>query len=200
MILMNLEDFNDLIRSEHSEKFARHKLFDEHCFVFNDPSILANGQYSEFRSKIADELNINPRNIAIVGSAKFGWSMAPAKYGQRYIHGASDIDIVIISKELFENFWYQIRQAYFNGYSQLRNSYRNDVFSKFIVIRDTSNVNSVYVRDLKRSLMSLNKIVNEFLMIENKASYRIYSDWCDAELYHPKGIMALQEVIVNAYP
>lgn len=196
---MEFDDFKDLMISEKPDRFARHNLFDEHCFVFNGAKISSSGTYSEFRSRIADDLGINPRNIAIVGSAKFGWSMSPMKFGNKYVHGDSDIDIIIVSKDFYENCWKQLRTAYFNGYNKIRQNYRNDIFSKFLVIKDISNIDSLYIRELKMAMMSLNKSVNDFLMLEGKASYRIYSDWCDAELYHTKGIAELQEVINNAH-
>ncbi len=131
----------------------------------------------------------------MIGSAKYGWSMSPEKVGNPYIHGQSDIDIAIVSREMFESAWTQIRRAYFNGYDDLRKLHRNDVFARFLVIHRASLSDSTYLRELRKRLLSLNKIVNEALGIENKATYRVYYDWPDVEAYHIKGLYSLKEVI-----
>lgn len=124
--------------------------------------------------------------------------MSPQKFGTAYTHGASDIDIVIVSHAFFESSWAQIREAYFKGYDSLRSSHRNEIFAKFVVIKSSVNYDSKYLRDLRIQLLALNKIVRDFLSIEDKASYRIYDDWSDVELYHAKGVKLLQEGIFHA--
>ena len=124
--------------------------------------------------------------------------MSPEKVGAAYEHGASDVDIVIVSSPLFESAWSQIRRAYFNGYSDMRNLHRNEVFSRFLVVRSNVEYSSNYLRDLRKNLLGLNKVVREKIGVEDKAKYRIYCDWSDVELYHSKGLRELQERQLDA--
>ncbi len=56
------------------------------------------------KEDISDEFNVNPHNVIMVGSAKLGFSISPQKLWQHFNEN-SDIDIVIISEDLFKSFW-----------------------------------------------------------------------------------------------
>jgi len=48
-------------------------------------------------------LQVEPRNITIIGSARLGWSLSSGqKFGKQYSH-ESDLDFAIISERLFAN-------------------------------------------------------------------------------------------------
>lgn len=193
--LMDFEEFKTLLRQSDPDHFARHRLFDEGCWVFQSDTIKSRGNYAEFRGEIADFLEINPRSVAIIGSAKFGWSMSPEKIGNQFNLDKSDIDIVIVSSNLFEDIWHQILRAYYNGYSNLRKSHSKEIFAKFVIVKSDLDSKSDFLRDLRRRLLGLNGIVNRFLSIEDRARYRIYRDWSDVELYHARGLSEFQEAI-----
>lgn len=196
--LLTEEEFRALVQGADPRSFVRHGLLGPDCYVFDTETIKTRGTYAQFQGAIADHLDLNPRNVAVIGSAKFGRSMAPDKFGAPYQHGDSDIDIAIVSRELFESAWRQLRQAYFNGYEELRREHRNAVFARFIVLRQNTDKSSSYLRDLRIQMMELNRITSQFLSIEDMASYRIYSDWSDFELYHEKGLRQLQERLRDA--
>lgn len=193
---MTLEEFKDVLLASRPADFARHQLLNEDCWVFEQGPQSARGLYSEFRSEIADLLDINPRCVAIIGSAKFGWSMSPSKFGNAYIHDVSDIDIVLVSGLLFNDAWHQIRQAYYGGYTVLQKTHARETFARYLVLKNI-DYNSSYLRNLQIKLSDLNRIVNKYLGVEDKANYRIYYDWSDVELYHAKGLLSLQGEIGN---
>ena len=155
----------------------RHTLLDDTCYVFDNDAVSTRGSYIHFRREISDHLDLNPRNVAIIGSAKFGWSMSPEKFGAAYNHQESDIDIAIVSRPLFESCWDQIRRAFYNGYDHIRKDHRNEIFAKFLILHPKINYDSMYLRDIRKQMLDLNRIVYEHLKIEDKAKYRIYEDW-----------------------
>ncbi len=59
------------------------------------------GIYESIRSWVGSRLNIDPKELNVTGSARLGQSLAPNKMGKPFGDG-SDLDIFIISSELFE--------------------------------------------------------------------------------------------------
>lgn len=58
--------------------------------------------YESIRSWVGSRLNIDPKELNVTGSARLGQSLAPHKIGKPFEDG-SDLDIFIISSELFEH-------------------------------------------------------------------------------------------------
>lgn len=74
------------------------------------------GEFFDFRRRIADKFGIGFHEVFVVGSAKLGFS----PYKDKQFDLDSDIDVVIVSERLFDDFMEQIRR--YQG--QLRRSRR----------------------------------------------------------------------------
>ncbi|HEU0301634.1 MAG TPA: hypothetical protein VFR37_19420 [Longimicrobium sp.] len=61
-------------------------------------------------SSVADHFKVHPANVLIVGSAKLGFSIAPKKR-YRYFNDRSDIDVVVVSEQLFDEIWWEIHST-----------------------------------------------------------------------------------------
>ncbi len=57
--------------------------------------------FEDSRIWIAKHLGTNPENITLTGSSRLGFSLNPRKLGSPY-RESSDLDLIIISNELFE--------------------------------------------------------------------------------------------------
>ncbi|SOD60684.1 hypothetical protein SAMN06297387_102215 [Streptomyces zhaozhouensis] len=64
--------------------------------------------YVKWRHLVATELGVDPMAVQLVGSARLGYSMNPRK-GFRKFNSRSDLDIAIISPELFDKAWRELR-------------------------------------------------------------------------------------------
>ncbi len=82
---------------------ANKYLFDSFPYCFKDNPDL----YYFMREEICKFFNIHPKNFCIVGSGKIGFSLNPKKYGKEF-DNYSDIDIVLISDELFHQLWLKL--------------------------------------------------------------------------------------------
>jgi hypothetical protein len=78
-------------------------LEDEVPFVFLDKP----GSYSALRASLAESFSLSKVQIFLVGSAKFGFSMSPEKFGTAF-SPHSDIDVDIVSRELFDELWFDL--------------------------------------------------------------------------------------------
>ena len=96
-----------------------------------DCHVIDQNNYLELKSIVADHFKIHPNEVLIVGSGKMGFSIAEniAKGKMRYRHFSetSDIDVAIISQNLFDRIWKDLfdfiedkgfwqRQQEFTGY------------------------------------------------------------------------------------
>lgn len=64
--------------------------------------------YIRWRHLVASALEVDPMAIQLMGSARLGYSMNPKK-GFRRFNTKSDLDIAVISPELFEKAWAELR-------------------------------------------------------------------------------------------
>jgi len=71
------------------------------------------GIYESIRSWVGSRLNIDPKELNVTGSARLGQSLAPNKMGKPFGDG-SDLDIFIISSELFEQLKSDFHKWYYD--------------------------------------------------------------------------------------
>jgi len=70
-------------------------------------AMLASDQEADLRSAISREMHVNMRDVMITGSAKLGFNLVgkPNRPSLSEFCDTSDIDVVIISTELFVRYW-----------------------------------------------------------------------------------------------
>jgi len=90
------------------------------------------------RLRRAFKLDVHPLQLVICGSAHLGFSPVPSKLGQPFDARQSDIDIAVVSPELFESWWDELRQA--PPPRAIREQIASDLFWGFI---DASKLHEV---------------------------------------------------------
>lgn len=99
-----LEVVKERIRALSADAFTSHYLLDRVPHIFADRA-----QYVEWKSTLAQDLQVDPYAIVVVGSSCLGWSLSPTKLFNPF-HGRSDIDVAVISSMHFETAWKWLRQ------------------------------------------------------------------------------------------
>ncbi|MFD0557090.1 hypothetical protein FB566_2345 [Stackebrandtia endophytica] len=66
-------------------------------------------KYVKWRHQVASALEVDPMAIQLVGSARLGYSINPKKNFKKF-HKDSDLDIAVISPELFDKAWGELRE------------------------------------------------------------------------------------------
>ncbi|MFI6525595.1 hypothetical protein [Streptomyces uncialis] len=90
--------------------------------------------YIQWRHLVATELGVDPMAIQLVGSARLGYSLNPSK-NYRKFHENSDLDIAVISPELFEKAWGELRDIVEGDlFPQRKNQLRKAVFEECIAL------------------------------------------------------------------
>lgn len=110
MLDKNLLDKQIEIFKEDLKRYSTHELVQKKL-IFGGSIILDDDKYFSLRQKISKKFKVHPNEVLIVGSSKLGFSIAPNK---RYVHfgDISDIDVVIVSDELFSNVWSSVYSAW----------------------------------------------------------------------------------------
>ncbi len=109
----------DLYILEPQQVFRKY-IVDGECCIFE------NNIQMKLREEISNKYSLDYNSIIIVGSSKLGFSIKPKRRFQPF-NDDSDIDIAIISKNLFEQIWERVHKyRNYNGNFQKSNEfYRN---------------------------------------------------------------------------
>lgn len=147
-------------------------------FFINQFGSEAIRKYQEFRVYMASVFNVTTNDIMICGSSLLGYSLSPDKNYADF-NGNSDVDIVIISKRLFNEYW----KEFFNDYvySKLTgNNYKitaKNIFKHFVDFHyDYVLTHPLYIKWEKKTSGYIKDLQIKFNFPE-KISYRIYSSF-----------------------
>lgn len=75
---------------------------------------LDNDRHYRLRQTVADFLHVEYSQVFMVGSAKLGFSIKPKRRFQPF-YDLSDIDIVVVCRDLFEEIWREVFRFERNG-------------------------------------------------------------------------------------
>lgn len=185
------KSFLSLISSTSTEEVVQKVIFDSFPFAFTHTP----ENYWLLRTSVCKKFEIHPQNFSIIGSAKLGFSLNPKKRGTPFSDG-SDIDVVLISDNLFETLWLKLI------------TYRNSVYCQL-----DSNSKKRF-EDLQKILfwgqLRLDKLSDSFdfakewwtffneLSIDVKYGKRqiraaIFKSWHHATYYYEKSINKIKE-------
>jgi hypothetical protein len=189
---MDVDGFKASIRRMDPLEFCRSQLFDQSLWLYAPESgVPIYGCYADLKMQVASAVDINPNNVAVVGSAKYGFSMSPLKGYRPFDVQSSDIDIVIVAGDLFETVWREMREAIYNDYTQLKQHHAYEIIMRFIVLKSSSRYHTTYLRQTARAIEALTKSLNMSTRLDIPFKYRVYASWKDVEMYHVKGINSL---------
>lgn len=85
---------------------------------------IARSLYSAFKTRV------HPLQLIVCGSAHLGFSPVPDKLGRTFDPSRNDIDVAVISAELFESWWTELQSSGLD--ESVRNTVARDLFWGFI--------------------------------------------------------------------
>lgn len=144
---MNRDECLDIIKGldTHTKRinFVNKHLFHGIPHVFMNKE----NEYFEFRNRIADKFKISFHEVFIVGSGKLGFSY----HKDKLFDYNSDIDVVIVNENLFEDFYSKISDYQY----KLDKSYK-------IISSDERNTYYEFMRYLIKGWMRPDKLPTSF--------------------------------------
>jgi hypothetical protein len=104
--MIDVEQFMQLAREEITEgDLVGRIILDRLPFTFESKK-----QYFQWRAALAEGIQVDPRDIILVGSAATGRSLSPGKRFKVF-DAHSDVDIAVLSPTHFEQSWQWFRSA-----------------------------------------------------------------------------------------
>ncbi len=93
------DKFRELLRAFPHDVLAKRYIVSGMPFIFRDAPL----NYISFNEVLANRLDVGHHDLAIVGSARIGFSLSQREYGRAFAMG-SDVDVVVVSPSLFSEF------------------------------------------------------------------------------------------------
>jgi len=156
-------------------------------YILTSDPICFNGKDSiiyELRKMLADHFDVHLKNIEIVGSGKLGISLnpSPARYGKKF-NKNSDIDLVIVSGELFDIAWHELvkKESSMFGREQEKITSCYENISKGIISPDKLPNKMEFSKKWWSIFSSLSSIEK---FEKRKIRGRLFKDWWFVEKYY----------------
>lgn len=153
----------------------------------------------DFKMLVSDAMGIGFNNVVMVGSAKIGYSLSPKKFLKIFTDEGeckSDIDIAIVSPQLFDYFWKLFRASYDITKEGLYKYISRGIYRGYISDVDLHNIDNCRVEWLELSNKATRQLQRQ-MYFKHEIHYRIYRDWKDMEDYHIQSIEHLKGVVGN---
>lgn len=154
--------------------------------------------YHRFKNVVSEALAVSVPNIAIVGSAKVGYSLTPSKNFSPF-HVDSDIDLVIVSPDKFRSLWgsYFEYANSFEGKGRSYNDVAKNVFRHFVSVKTEEITGSKveFFKDWITKVDELRRTIQLQFKLPYEINYRVYEDWEYVRRYHVSGLDELKEKV-----
>lgn len=195
--MSNFEEISEIIYTISTEDFINRYYIAEGVWYFEEYLQLNPREALEterhLKSKITKTLNLNEDSVFLVGSGKIGLSLNPDHLFRPFrINGearekASDIDIAVISEELYNDFWDLFRESFSPIYSRHYRYISREIYRGYINERNLMNI-PLCRRTWSEKVNQLNKFYRMDYGLTHEVNYRIYRNKEDFLEYSAQNI------------
>lgn len=190
---VTVREFTDLLRGGDLGAVVDQHVFADTPYVFRG----APEQFSVLVRHLARALSVADDDVAIVGSGKTGFSLAPDTFGRPFAE-SSDVDVVVVAPVVFDELWAAMREWGYQMPTRLAGVERNwmnrrmdDVFWGWFV-PDRIRYQGLAFPDALKPVRDLStKWFNTFrslALYPGLAGHdyvgRLYRTWDHARMYH----------------
>lgn len=190
---MNSIELQEALKDRGSKFVYNHVLLNEDVYLLRQRyKADAPRVYHDIKMATSDALNVPVKNVAIVGSAKTGYSLTPGRDYSPF-SDKSDLDLVIVSDNLFRELW-ECQLNYVNSATgQQYGPVAKNIFRHFISIKaeEIQGDQIEYFSDWISRVDRLRKTLQLNFKLPTEINYRVYDDWRYVEQYHVAGLNAL---------
>jgi hypothetical protein len=195
---MTLDTFKKYCVTLKSDVLVQKHLIEDKTFFFNE---IKKGEEFDFKKDIASILNVHIRDVVIVGSGKFGFSIKPEKepeglylfkefdymFKNKISDKKSDLDIAIVSSFLFDK---EIENLYnYTGFHKNKWKERNSLGFYMLKGRLAIRFLPLEFRLTKEIIEAQEKYQMKY---GREVNIEIYKSWHFFETYHRENIKDIQ--------
>lgn len=192
---MTEELMREILETQEPKEIFLNYILGNDIWYFKEKQNLPNwsNEYDRFKRVVSRALNININNVAIVGSAQLGFSLAPKKLFSPFSN-KSDIDVILVSQKEFFEFWDALLEIKSQGNIQDYNRRTSEIFRKFVSPESLRTNNNKHVSWQKKTGPLLRDLQVSFSISES-INYRIYDSWESVERYHLDSIHKVSKIL-----
>lgn len=161
----------------------------------------------DYRLIISENMGVSMNSIMMVGSGKIGYSLSPPDSvhpentklfepfnDDELVRKVSDLDIAIISNDIFQKYWGLFRKSFRMKYNTTYSHVYQELYRGYINERNIMEVDGCRVEWNKTASISKKRIHDELYFIHD-ISFRVYRSWEDFEDYNIQNIEKLKKRI-----
>jgi hypothetical protein len=154
-------------------------------------------QYERFQTLVGKVFNISPSGVALIGSAKLGFSLNPAHLFREFRRG-SDFDVAVVCEEAFEALWSTYRNTAYRNPGRNLTDQRNAIFKMFVTTESLQNKDDDFELWERTRLGPLRRRIGDTFDFYGDVKFRIYRSHEPFRYYHIRGIESVQSRLVNS--
>jgi hypothetical protein len=207
MAYLTVGQFKEALANSPLPAITQQHVFDGLPYVFRDEPT----SNDLLVRHVSEALGVPGENITIVGSAKIGFSLNPNNFPREF-SDASDIDVVVVSEELFDRVWMILLEWHYprrnmelgrveGGWMRSR---RGDIYWGWLV-PDEIHYEGLSFPNVLRPLRDISaKWFDTFQSLSlypefaaHRVSGRLYRTWDHAIRYHTDGLRQIRDAIVT---
>jgi hypothetical protein len=203
MFEIGSEKFKDLLATEPLPRIVTDIVFKGTPYILKDaPNALAT-----IKTHLASALPLAESNIAIIGSAKMGFSLDPENFPRQF-SDASDIDVLIVDERLFDKIWsclldwHYDRDIHGTNWDERHwiSERRKSIYWGWLAPADLQigrGINASYllrpIRDLRTAWFNAFKTLSRLPELSRRdVSGRLYRTWDHAVRYQVDGLRKIK--------
>lgn len=158
----------------------------------------------DYRLVVSEKLGVSFNSVMMVGSGKIGFSLSPEstdihKESKLFLpfcldgkdRKISDIDIAIISSDIFHHYWHKFRHSYKAKYENTYLHIFRGLYRGYIDERNIIEIDGCRKEWNETANISKN-ILHSELYFKHEIAYRIYRSWEDFEDYNIQNICKIK--------
>ncbi|TXN64070.1 hypothetical protein FV228_17210 [Methylobacterium sp. WL18] len=191
---MTREAIIEDIKTLKPDVFVSRYIFDRCPAVFSDRH-----DFIEWKSKLAEKLDVDAASVTLVGSAAIGVSLSPYKDFKLFDKN-SDVDVAVVSSYHFNLAWRYLRNNYHNRFkvtSRQRTSWDEHV-SKFIYWGTIAADKLLPLMPFAKEWSTASTDASSNPIIADRSvSFRIYSDYEALRSYQVTSVRSLRTSIAT---
>lgn len=194
---------NDLAELEVRQFYMKHIVKSNNWYfenVLHLPEIEILQAVDEFKYIVSDNIGVSFNSVMMVGSGKTGYSLAPKKNFKSFeldteSKNKSDIDVAIISNDLFKSFWDIFRKSYSVKYESVYGYIAREIYRGYINERNLREIDNCR-REWNQLSVKSNKLLRSQLFLKHDITYRIYRSWEDFEEYNLASLKSMKARVI----
>lgn len=165
------------------EVFFNTYLNTNEVWYFQNQLLLNEHEYKNSISTILhDNFDLKDGSFLIVGSAKIGFSLSPYKRLRPFEANKSDIDIAVVSPNIFINLWESLKDLKYKTHINDYPTISSNVFRGFV--NDKNLLSQILIKtDVLSSIDNCTLTFRDDFDVKEPINYRFYNSWNDLEKY-----------------